>query len=214
MRHSLNLLRRIRPHVSMLGIEARHCVLPAARLAIGLLRYPVIHRSIHPLSRLVRCLVLFRLAFGAMTAPATFVHDPGDHQFTATGRVVALTAMAYEACTRAGLSPTVLDDHTRRPDVCTDPSEYQRWQLDWLERLDTAFHFNGVARSCAQLIVPAVDAIVITARMLTGAVETLAPDAITYVGRVGPVEASGYHNGHLQFWPRLGDVPLAARLLA
>ena len=33
------------------------------------------------------------------------------------------------------------------------------------------------------------------------------------MGKVGPVEATGYHRGHLQFWPSLGDVPLSARLL-
>lgn len=148
-----------------------------------------------------------------MGAPATFVHDLGDHQLTDPGTVVALTAMAFEACSRAGLSPTVLDDLTQRPELCEDPTEYQRWQLDWLTRLDATFQCNGVVRSCAQLIVPAIDAIVITGRMLTGAIEALAPGAITYVGTGGPGEVSGYHNGHLQFWPRLGDVPLAARLL-
>ncbi len=37
--------------------------------------------------------------------------------------------------------------------------------------------------------------------------------SITYVGKTGPIEPTGYHNGHLQFWPSLGDVPLAAQLL-
>jgi hypothetical protein len=49
--------------------------------------------------------------------------------------------------------------------------------------------------------------------MLAGAVDALAPESITYVGNVSPVEATGYHDGHLQFWPILGDVPLAGRLL-
>ena len=147
-----------------------------------------------------------------MTAPATLVHDPGDHRFTDPGRVVALTAMA-EACTRAGLSPTVFDDRTRRPDVCTDPSQYHRWQLDSLsasmprftsmESLDRCATDGPCGRRhrhhCAD-----------TDRSS----RTLAPDAITYVGRIGPVEAGGYHNGHLPFWPRLGDFPLASRLLA
>ena len=131
-----------------------------------------------------------------------------------SGPVVALTATAFEACSRAGLSPTVLDDHTQRPELCQNPDAYQRWQLDWLSRLDTTCQLDGVARSCAQLIVPSVDSLVVYARTLAGAVDGLAPDAITYVGKVGPVEATGYHNGHLQFWPSLGDTPLAGRLLA
>jgi hypothetical protein len=148
-----------------------------------------------------------------MAAPAIFVHDPGEYRLTDPGTVVALTASAFEACKRAGLSPTVLDDHTKRPEFCRNPDAYQRWQLDWLNRLDAACQLNGVAPSCAHLMVPPVDSLVMTARMLAGAVDTLAPESITYVGKVGPVEATGFHNGHLQFWPSLGDAPLAGRLL-
>jgi hypothetical protein len=148
-----------------------------------------------------------------MAAPAIFVHDPGEYRLTDPGTVVALTASAFEACKRAGLSPTVLDDHTQRPEFCRDPDAYQRWQLDWLNRLDAACQLNGVAPSCAQLIVPPVDSLVMTARMLAGAVDTLAPESITYIGKIAPVEARGFHNGHLQFWPSLGDAPLGGRLL-
>ncbi len=49
--------------------------------------------------------------------------------------------------------------------------------------------------------------------MLAGAIDRLAPVSITYVGKTGPVESTGYHNAHLQFQPGLGDVPLAGRLL-
>ena len=156
---------------------------------------------------------VFRLAFGAMAAPAIFVHDAGDYRLTDPGTVVALTASAFEACRSIGVSPGVLDDLTERPELCRNPDAYQRWQLDWLDRLDAACDLNGVARSCAQLIVPSVDTLVVTAQMLAGAVDALAPESIAYVGKVGPVEASGYHNGHLQYWPRLGDVPLSSRLL-
>jgi len=159
-------------------------------------------------------LLVFRLAFDAMAAPAIFVHDAGEYRLNDPGTVVALTATAFEACSRAGRSPTVLDDHTQQPELCRNPDAYQRWQLGWLDRLDASCGFNGVARSCAQLIVPSVDSLVVTARMLAGAVDVLTPESITYVGRVGPVERTGYHNGHLQFWPSLGDVPLAGRLLA
>ncbi len=149
-----------------------------------------------------------------MTGSAIFVHDPGDYSLSDPGDVVALTATAIEACRRDGIAAKVLDDLTSRPEVCRHPDAYQRWQLDWLRRLDDASHLNGVAKACAHLIIPAVDAVVITSRMLVGAVDALAPDSITYVGKTGPVEPTGYHNGHLQFWPALGDVPLAARLLA
>jgi hypothetical protein len=170
--------------------------------------------SVQMVTRLALRSFVFRLAFDAMAVPAIFVHDAGEYRLTDPGTVVALTATAFEACSRAGLSPAVLDDLTKRPDLCFNPDAYQRWQLDWLRRLDAACQLDGVARSCAQLIVPSVDSLVICARMLAGAVDGLAPDAITYVGKVGPVEATGYHNGHLQFWPSLGDTPLAARLLA
>lgn len=148
-----------------------------------------------------------------MAGHAIFVHDVGDYPLTDQGTLVALSATAIEACRRAGIPAKVLDDLTSRPEICRSPDAYQRWQLDWLNRLDTACHLNGVARLCAQLIVPAVDTVVVTARMLAGALDELAPEEITYVGKTGPVESTGYHNGHLQFQPALGDVPLAGRLL-
>jgi len=148
-----------------------------------------------------------------MALPAIFVHDPGEHRLTGPGTVVALTATAVEACRRLGVTATVLDDLAERPDVCRSPDAYQRWQLNWLDRLDTACGLGGVARSCAQLIVPSLDTLVMSAAMLRRAVDALAPESITFVGKVSPVETTGYHNGHLQFWPTLGDAPLAGRLL-
>jgi hypothetical protein len=148
-----------------------------------------------------------------MSASVTFVHDSGRQQLHADGVVIALTPGAFEACGRSGLDPTVVDDHTERPEFCRSPSAYHRWQLDWLARLDTATQLDGVARSCAELIVPPLDSLVIAASRLAGAVDALTPQAITYIGSDGPAEETGYHNGHLGFWPRLGDVPLAARVL-
>jgi hypothetical protein len=148
-----------------------------------------------------------------MAGNAIFLHDPGRYTLAEPGTVVALSANAIEACHRAGVASCVLDDLTSRPDICRRPDAYLRWQLDWLKRLDAASQLDGVAQACAHLIIPAVDALVITSRMLAGAVEALAPERITYVGRTGPVEATGYHKGHLQFRPALGDTPLAARLL-
>jgi hypothetical protein len=147
-----------------------------------------------------------------MAASVTFVHGAGFRPLDADGTVIALTPVAFEECRRLGFVPTVVNDHAVRPDFCRDPSPYQRWQLEWLARLDGATQLDGVAGSCAELIVPSLDSLVIAAHTLASAVDALAPAAIRYVGRDGPAE-SGYHNGNLAFWPRLGDVPLAARVL-
>ena len=147
-----------------------------------------------------------------MAAPATFVDDTRRQRFDVDGTVIALTPAAFDDCRRLGLEPTVVEDHTRRSQFCRNPSAYHRWQLDWLARLDVASRLDGVARSCADLIVPAVDSLIVAASTLAGAIDTLAPASITYIGRNGRSEA-GYHNGNLAFWPRLGDVPLAARML-
>jgi hypothetical protein len=147
-----------------------------------------------------------------MAVPAIFVHDTGHQLFDADGTVIALTPAAFDDCRRLGVLPTVVDDHTRRPEFCRNPSAYHRWQLDWLSRLDLATQLDGVARSCAELIIPSMDSLVISGSTLASAIDTLAPAAIRYVGRDGPAE-SGYHNGNLAFWPRLGDIPLAARVL-
>ncbi len=147
-----------------------------------------------------------------MAAPALFVHDSGDRQFEAVGTIIALTPSAFEVCRLRGLTPSVVDDHAPRPAVCRLPRAYERWQLDWLSRLDSACNLDGVGRSCAELIVPPLDSLVVAARTLAGVVDALVPTTIRYIGRTGTPEA-GYHDGHLGFWPRLGDVPLAARLL-
>lgn len=126
-----------------------------------------------------------------MAGNAIFVHDPGGYSLAEPGSVVALSANAIEACHRAGVASCVLDDLTSRPDICRRPDAYLRWQLDWLKRLDAASQLNGVVQACANLIIPPVNSLVITSRMLAGAVEALAPEGITYVGRTGPVEFDG-----------------------
>jgi hypothetical protein len=147
-----------------------------------------------------------------MAAPAIFVHDAGDRLFGPVGTIIALTPDAFEGCRLRGLTPSVVDDHTPRPELCRLPRAYERWQLDWLNRLDNACHLDGVGRSCAELIVPPLDSLVVASRTLAGVVDALVPTTIEYIGRGGMPEA-GYHSGNLGFWPRLGDVPLAARLL-
>jgi hypothetical protein len=147
-----------------------------------------------------------------MAGPAMFVDDTRHQSFDTDGTVIALTPTAFDDCRRLGLKPTVVEDHTQRSQFCRNPSAYHRWQLDWLARLDVASQLDGVARSCADLIVPAVDSVIVAASTLAGVIDTLTPAAVMYIGRNGPDEA-GYHNGNLAFWPRLGDVPLAARML-
>lgn len=146
--------------------------------------------------------------------PSAIFVDHFDHRSVdAEATVVALTPEAFEECRRRGLNPSVVDDHSQPPEFSRHPAEYQRWQLDWLARLDDACGLDGVARACAGLIVAPLDSVVVAARTLAGVVDALRPREITYIGRAGPVEPSGYHNGNLAFWPRLGDTPLAARLL-
>ena len=147
-----------------------------------------------------------------MAASAIFIHDAGDRQFDTDGTIVALTPAAFEACRARGWTPSVVDDHAPRPELCRLPRPYERWQLDWLNRLDNACHLEGVGDSCAGLILPPLDSLVVAARTLTDVVDALIPTKVEYVGRGGTPEA-GYHAGHLGFWPLLGDVPLAARLL-
>lgn len=147
-----------------------------------------------------------------MAASAIFIHDAGDRQFDTDGTIVALTPAAFEACRARGWTPSVVDDHAPRPELCRLPRPYERWQLDWLNRLDNACHLEGVGGSCAGLILPPLDSLVVAARTLTDVVDALIPTRVEYVGRGGTPEA-GYHAGHLGFWPLLGDVPLAARLL-
>lgn len=107
----------------------------------------------------------------------------------------------------------MLDDHTRRPDFYLRSDAYLRWQLGWLRRLDRVAGAEGTVLACPHLLATPLDSVVVAARMLSGAVDAIEPDLVRYVGRSGPVEENPYHRGHLQFWPLLGDLPLAGRLL-
>ena len=166
-----------------------------------------------------KCRGLLGVAAGYHSRPMparralSFVRALGGEAPADDGVVVALTPVAFEALRRSGIVPSVVDDHVARPELCLRPEAYERWQLDWLRRLDREVGADGVVRSCAQLLTVPMDSVVVWSRMLVGVVEAVRPDAIRYWGRTSPEEDDPYHNGHLQFWPRLGDLPLAVRLL-
>ena len=69
----------------------------------------------------------------------------------------------------------------------------------WLNRLDDACELDGVGRSGAELILPALDSLIVAARTLEGVVDALAPTTVRYIGDDGTPEV-GYY-GHLGFWP-------------
>lgn len=127
--------------------------------------------------------------------------------------VVALTPRAWEACRAAGLAVTVMDDHFDRRALRADRIDYTAWQLDWLDRLDHAVHADGALRSAANWLTILVDSVVEHARVLRAVLESVNPSQVLYVGPDGPDEPDPLHNGHMQFWPLLGDRPLSARLL-
>jgi hypothetical protein len=112
-----------------------------------------------------------------------------------------------------GPRPLVVDDLVDRRTVLPDEGAYTRWQIDWLRRLDGALAAHGAALAGAQLLKTPVDSLVVMSRLLSGAVDAVEPDALAYVGRTRPARDSPWHNGHLQPWASLGDLPLAAQLL-
>ncbi len=142
-----------------------------------------------------------------------FVHRLGSAAVDADV-IIALTPQAIRDCATAGLPTSVLDDHVDRGALLQDQDDYLRWQLDWLNRLDRlGAGGNGSVRAAAHLIKTPIDSAVMATRLLRAAILATGARRVTYVGPHGPDERDLPHQGHLQFWPMLGDVPLAARLL-
>jgi hypothetical protein len=141
-----------------------------------------------------------------------FVHGPSE-VLPAADVVVPLTPSALRATIALGGTPVLLDDLIDRQGLTADRDDYVGWQLGWLSRLDDAARADGALRAAALYLMTPVDSVVIGARQLTAAIQALQPGRVTYVGPCPPPRADPMHAGHLQFWPRLGDPPVAARLL-
>lgn len=140
----------------------------------------------------------------------TFAHAPLIDQ--PSGTVVALTPAALLS-SRGRPDWLVLDDVVDRRLLFADSDDYLRWLLGWIARLDEAMGASGALVAAAQLVRVPTDSLFVAARLLRAATSILGPATIRYVGPGGEEEAVPFHNGHLQFWPTLGDLPLAARLL-
>ena len=122
--------------------------------------------------------------------------------------VLAVTAAAVDTLAGLGVSFAVVDDVVDRVDVLGTDAEYVRWQLDWFRRLDDALEADGAAVASAQKLKPVIDSVIIGARLAAAAIDRLGPDGVELVVPSGAAPLDPLHNGHLQFWPRLGDLPL------
>ncbi len=141
----------------------------------------------------------------------TFVHQAAEEP--PDGPAVALTPIAVEQLNAASVQPWVIDDLVDRRLLLADWRSYTAWKLDWLNRVDAAVQGRGSVRAAACWITTPLDSVVMAARLLRAAAEAVGPTKIHYIGVGGPEEVDPIHDGHMQFRPLLGDVPLAARLL-
>ena len=122
--------------------------------------------------------------------------------------VLAVTAASVGTLAGVGVRYAVVDDVIDRADVLGADEEYVRWQLDWFGRLDDTIGATGAAVASAQKLKPVIDSVVIAARLAAAAIDRLGPDGIELVVPSGAAPLDPLHDGHLQFWPRLGDLSL------
>jgi hypothetical protein len=129
--------------------------------------------------------------------------------------VIVLTPAAFEGARAAGAEATVLDDHVDRTAIFDLTAAYLRWQRAWYHSIDESIDAGGAAIASALYLTPTVSSVVIRSRLFRSVIERLEPDEVMYVGpsRGGTRDPRPLHNGHIQFWPTLGDAPLASRLL-
>jgi len=106
-----------------------------------------------------------------------------------------------------------LDDLVDRPDLIGDADDHLRWQLRWIITFGELSGEPEACRTAAQILKTPLDSVIVWARVLRAAVVGLQPTSLAYLGPSGAEEEDPFHHGHLQFWPKLGDLPLAARLL-
>jgi len=123
-------------------------------------------------------------------------------------QVLAVSAQAAERLAELGLHALVIDDVVDRRAVFADHDDYLRWQLDWLRRLDASLDADGAVLASAQKIKGVIDSIVMAARLIGAVLDELGPASIVLIADEVAPPADPLHNGHLQFWPRLGDPPL------
>lgn len=147
---------------------------------------------------------------GANRDVLTFVHDVVAER--PSGPTVALTPRALDQL-QSSSAPWVLDDLVDRESLLADNAAYIKWQLGWLDRFDEASGARGSARAAAVWITTPMDSLVMAARLLRAAVSAVAPAGIAYMGVEGVEPSDPLHAHHMQFWPLLGDPPLASRLL-
>lgn len=129
------------------------------------------------------------------------------------GLVVPLSPQALARCQEIGAEYVVVDDLVDRRQIVADVDNHLRWQLRWIAAFGEIAGAPEACRTVAQLLKTPLDSAVVWARVLRSAVAAVQPSGISYFGPGGDEEANPLHHGHLQYWPKLGDLPLAARLL-
>lgn len=142
----------------------------------------------------------------------TFIrdHPPTD---LPPGHVVALNPLALAGAQQRGLAASVPDDHFDRRTLLADQTDYLSWLLGWLDRLDArAGQGRGIPRLAAHFLTTAVDSLVVGTRVLRAVVDALEPERLAY-GAPASTALDRPLTDDLQFRPRLGDLPLAARIL-
>jgi hypothetical protein len=109
---------------------------------------------------------------------------------------------------------TLADFVDRRSMLVEHHQEYLGWQLGWLAGLvDVSGVAADVLRSCFVYLKHPMDSVVAWSLLLRGTIEAARPAEVVYVGPGVAEEADPWHGNHMQFWPTLGDRPLADRLL-
>lgn len=148
------------------------------------------------------------------TESVTFARELRGSDGTSGGALVTLTPEAQVRAIERGLPARTIDDIVDRRSLFLDTDDYLRWQHAWFRRLSAATSAPDAAEAARQLLKVPLDSVVVWARLLAGVVDRLRPRDLVYVGPARRVDPSPWHNGHLQFWPQLGDEPLAPRLLS
>ncbi len=144
-----------------------------------------------------------------------FVQEFGGSSQAGGHPAITLTASAAAAQVRSGEHALSVDDFVdRRTVLLSRQRDYLAWQLDWLKRLANS---SGVSsepcHAAFGYLKNPMDSVVACSVLLRGAVQRAKPAEVVYVGPAVGDEPDPWHGSHMQFWPQLGDRPLADRLL-